>query len=161
MAPNTETTDIAARQVSITRTINAPRELVFEAWTKPEHLINWFGPEGFTNTFIETDIRVGGSWRFIMHGPDGTDYPNLVRFTEITPPERLVYLHGTGEADPDPNAFEGSVTLEDLGGGKTRITLTNTFPTVEARDYVVEHFHAVEGGNQTLSKLAAYVEGLS
>ena len=161
MAPNTETTDIAARQISITRTINAPRELVFEAWTKPEHLINWFGPEGFTNTFIETDIRPGGKWRFIMHGPDGTNYPNLVQFTEITPPERLTYLHGSGEADPDPHAFEGSVTLDDLGGGRTRITLMSTFPTVEARDYVVEHFQAIEGGNQTLAKLAAYVEGLS
>jgi uncharacterized protein YndB with AHSA1/START domain len=159
MAPNTETTDIATRQISITRTINAPRELVFAAWTQPEHLINWFGPEGFTCTFIETDIRPGGAWRFIMHGPDGTDYPNLVRYTEFTPPERLAYIHGTGE-EPDPNVFEGSVTLEDLGG-RTRVTLTNTFPTVEARDYVVEHFHAIEGGNQTLDKLTAYVESIS
>ena len=161
MAPNTEITDVTARQISITRTINAPRELVFEAWTKPEHLINWFGPDGFTNSFIETDIRTGGRWRFIMHGPDGTDYPNLVQFTEITPPERLTYLHGSGEADPDSHAFEGSVTLEDLGDRRTRITLTNTFPTVEARNYVVEHVHAIEGGNQTLGKLAAYVESLS
>jgi uncharacterized protein YndB with AHSA1/START domain len=159
MAPNTETTDIADRQVTITREINAPRDLVFAAWTQPEHLINWFGPAGFTNTFIETDIRVGGRWRFVMHGPDGTDYPNLMSFTDIRPPEHIAYIHGSGE-DPDPHAFQGAVTLEDLDGGRTLVTLTNTFPTAEARDYVVKNFNAIEAGNQTLGKLAAYVEAL-
>jgi len=156
MAPNTSTSKIAARQVMITRTLNAPRDLVFEVWTKPEHLIHWWGPAGFTNTFIETDIRTGGTWRYVMHGPDGTDYPNLMSFTNVTPPERIAYIHGTGE-DPDPHAFEGAVTFEDEGG-KTRITMQSTFPTAEARDFVVQNFHAIEAGNQTLDKLAAYLE---
>ena len=158
MAPNTGTTEIAARQVTITRTLNAPRDLVFAAWTKPEHLIHWWGPAGFTNTFIETDIRTGGSWRYVMHGPDSTDYPNLMSFTEVTPPERVTYIHGSGE-DSDPHAFEGAVTFDD-DGGKTRITMTSTFPTAEARDFVVQNFHAVEAGNQTLDKLAAYLDRL-
>ena len=156
MAPNTSTTELAGRQITITRTLNVPRDLVFEVWTKPEHLIHWWGPAGFTNTFIETDIRTGGNWRYVMHGPDGTDYPNLMSFTNVTPPERIAYTHGTGE-DPDPHAFEGAVTFEDEGG-KTRITMQSTFPTAEARDFVVQNFHAIEAGNQTLDKLAAYLE---
>ena len=91
-----------------------------------------------------------------MHGPDGTDYPNLMSFTDVTPPERIAYVHGSGE-DPDPHAFEGAVTFEDEDG-KTRITMTSTFPTAEARDFVVQNFHAIEGGNQTLDKLAAYLK---
>src|SRR5687767_6617272 len=158
MAPNTSTSDIAARQVTIIRTVNAPRDLVFAVWTQPEHLIHWWGPEGFTNTFIETDIRAGGSWRYVMHGPDGTDYPNLMSFTDVTSPERITYVHGTGE-DPDPHAFEGAVTFEDEGG-RTRITMQSTFPTAEARDFVVQNFRAIEGGNQTLDKLTAYLESL-
>jgi uncharacterized protein YndB with AHSA1/START domain len=93
-----------------------------------------------------------------MHGPDGTDYPNLMLFTDVTPPERITYVHGTGE-DPDPHAFEGAVTFEDEGG-RTRITMQSTFPTAEARDFVVQNFRAIEGGNQTLDKLTAYLESL-
>ena len=137
---------------------DAPPELVWRAWTQPEHLIHWWGPEGFTNTFIETDIRTGGSWRYVMHGPDGTDYPNLMRFIEVSPPDRVSYVHGTGE-EPDAHAFEGAVTFEGEGR-KTRITMQSTFPTAEARDFVVQNVHAIEGGNQTLDKLTAYLESL-
>jgi uncharacterized protein YndB with AHSA1/START domain len=158
MTSNTEATEVAARQITITRVIDAPRELVFAAWTQPEHLIHWWGPRGFTNTFIETDIRTGGSWRYVMHGPDGTDYPNLMSFTDVTPPVRVVYTHGSGE-DTDPHAFEGRVDFED-DAGKTRITMTSTFPSAAARDFVVQNVHAIEGGNQTLDKLVAYLKTL-
>jgi hypothetical protein len=75
--------------------LNAPRELVWKAWTDPKHLINWFGPKGFTNTFHEIDIKPGGVWKFTMHGPDGTDYPNLVVFDKIVRPEYITYTHGS------------------------------------------------------------------
>ncbi len=66
------------REIVLTRRIKAPRELVWEAYTKPEHVMQWYGPNGFTLTIHEMDVRVGGVWRFMMHGPDGTDYPNPI-----------------------------------------------------------------------------------
>ena len=77
-----ETTAAAEREISITRLFDAPRELVFEAWTDPEQVVQWWGPHGFTTTIHEMDVRPGGVWRFIMHGPDGTDYDNRVVFEE-------------------------------------------------------------------------------
>lgn len=68
--------DTADREITISRVFNAPRELVFRAWTEPQHLAQWWGPKNFTNTFHQFDPRPGGDWRFIMHGPNGTDYPN-------------------------------------------------------------------------------------
>lgn len=72
-------------------------------WTDPKH-IAWWGPNGFTNTIHEMNVKPGGVWRFIMHGPDGTDYPNKILFIEVVKPERLVYTHGSDE-DNDPNQF--------------------------------------------------------
>ena len=76
------TTDpaLAARSIVTTRLVDAPRDLVFEAWSDVEHLKHWWGPNGFTTTTSEFDFRPGGVWRFVMHGPDGTDYPNLIVF---------------------------------------------------------------------------------
>jgi uncharacterized protein YndB with AHSA1/START domain len=89
-----------------------------------------------------------------MHGPDGTDYSEWITWTEITPPERLALLHG--ESSGDPNAFESVLTFEP-NGAATRIEMRTVFPTKELRDTAVEKYHAIEGGQQTLSKLAAYV----
>ena len=89
-----------------------------------------------------------------MHGPDGTDYAEWISWTEITPPERIALLHG--EFRDDPNAFESVVTFEPDGAG-TRIEMRTVFPTRELRDEAVEKYHAVEGGEQTLRHLAAYV----
>ncbi|HEY9005033.1 SRPBCC family protein [Ohtaekwangia sp.] len=148
---NESNNDMAARSVVITRILQAPRELVFEAWTDPQHLLQWWGPKGFTNTFLEYDLRVGGQWRFVMHGPDGVDYPNLIVFKEIAKPERLAYTHGSGDPN-DASQFEVVVTFEELGD-KTRLTMNSIFPTREARDFVVREFHAIEGGNQTVDRL--------
>src|SRR5450432_2436111 len=82
------------REVIFSRLLDAPRELVWKVWSDPEHLHVWFGPEGFTITTQEFSFVVGGIWRFIMHGPDGTDYPTLIVFREIDPPSRLVYDNG-------------------------------------------------------------------
>lgn len=138
----------------ITRDINASRDLIWRAWTEPEHLIQWWGPNGFTNTFHEISVKPEGVWRFMMHGPDGTDYPNKVIFKELVQPERIVYVHaedGTGE----PQHFESVVTFDDLGNGKTRVTMRVLFVTKEEYDKVKGY--AVEGGNQTLGRLEAHV----
>ncbi|MDB5151339.1 MAG: ATPase [Mucilaginibacter sp.] len=86
-----------------------------------------------------------------MHGPDGMDFPNLITFTQVVKPERLVYEHGSGEQS-DPNKFNVVVTFEELGD-KTRLTMRSTFATAAARDYVVKEFGAIEGGNQTIDRL--------
>ncbi|MGZ3751565.1 MAG: SRPBCC domain-containing protein [Mucilaginibacter sp.] len=100
----THQSDTADREIVITRVFDAPRDLVFKTWTDPNHLINWWGPSGFTNTFHEINIKPGGKWRFTMHGPDGINYANLITFSEVVIPERLAYEHGSGETN-DPNKF--------------------------------------------------------
>src|SRR5215210_6810903 len=86
-------TDADAQEIISRRIIDAPRELVFRAFSEPAHLAQWWGPKGFRNTFHEFDLRPGGYWRFIMHGPDGTDYRNECVFIEIVKPERIVFRH--------------------------------------------------------------------
>src|SRR5438128_10473572 len=82
-----EATATADREIVVTRVFDAPRELVFEAWTDPTRVVQWWGPHGFTTTIHEMDVRPGGVWRFVMHGPDGTDYPNKVGFAEAAEPD--------------------------------------------------------------------------
>ena len=142
------------REIVITRIINAPRELVFKAWTDQQHIDKWWGPAGFTTTTYEMEVKPGGIWRYMMHGPDGTDYPNWIKYEEIVQPECLVYEHG-GKID-DPPHFHVTVTFEDEGG-KTKLTMRSVFPTAEARDFVVKEFKAIEGGNQTLDRLEEYL----
>src|SRR6476469_8566988 len=147
----------ADREIVISRFIDAPRELVFEAFTQARHLSRWWGPEGFTTTTRGFEFRVGGTWDFVMHGPDGTDYQEWITWTEIVPAERIAMLHG--EFRDDPNAFESTLTFAPDGTG-TVIEMRTVFPTRELRDEAVEKYHAVEGGQQTLSNLAAYVTGI-
>src|SRR6188474_976935 len=144
----------AAREIVISRSIRAPRELVFAAFTEVRHLSQWWGPEGFTTTTRAFEFRVGGEWDFVMHGPDGTDYQEWISFTEIIPLERIALLHG--ESPDDPNAFESVLTFAP-DGAATRIEMRTVFPTRELRDEAVEKYHAIEGGQQTLSNLATYV----
>lgn len=144
----------ADREIVISRVIDAPRKLVFEAFTEVRHLSRWWGPEGFTTTTRSFEFRVGGAWDFVMHGPDGTDYPEWITWTELAPPERIEFLHG--ESRDDPNSFESVLTFEP-DGAATRIEMRTVFRTKEQRDEAVEKYHAVEGGRQTLSNLAAYV----
>ena len=91
-----------------------------------------------------------------MHGPDGTDWPNVVTYQEATPPTRLVYLHGD---DKDPDMFHTTVTFED-DGGKTALTMRAVFKTAAARDFVVRERGAVEGAKQTVARLDAYMHSL-
>lgn len=146
------------REIVMTRVLDAPRDRVFSVWTDPQHVSRWYGPNGFTITTHEMDVRPGGVWRFIMHGPDGTDYDNRIDYLEVVPPERLVFLHGS--AADDPNAFDSSVIFTEQGdhGDKTLVTMRSVFKTKQQRDYVIG-FGAVELGHQTLGRLAEYVTG--
>jgi uncharacterized protein YndB with AHSA1/START domain len=151
---NSPETGTADRDIVIARRFDAPRELVWRAWTEPEHLIQWWGPQGFTNTFHEIDVRPGGVWRFVMHGPDGTDYDNFVRFIEVVRPERIVFDHGTSA---DNVMFRSTATFEEADGGTT-VTMRALFPTREERDAAIEKYGAIEGGKQTLDRLGEHLK---
>ena len=140
------------REMVATRIFAATRELVFKMWTEPEHIAKWWGPNGFTNTIHEMDVRPGGAWRFIMHGPDGTDYPNEIIYDDVVPPERLVYTHTSPW-------FQMTVLFVDLGG-KTRIDARMRFESGQIRDTVVEKFGAMEGLTQTLERLGEHLEAV-
>jgi uncharacterized protein YndB with AHSA1/START domain len=139
------------REIVITRVLNAPRELVFEAMTDPKQVGLWWGPRGFSTTIHEMDVRPGGVWKLTMHGPDGTDYPNKSVFLEIVKPERVVYSHGGGSKGGPGANFKATWTFEKQGD-KTKLTMRMEFPTADARDQVVKHYNAIEGGNQTLDR---------
>lgn len=147
------------REVIMSRVFDAPRELVFDAWTMPGHADKWWGPRGFRTTTHEINVAPGGTWHYTMHGPDGTDYPNIVVFDEVLRPELLAYRHGSG-AENDPHAFQVRVTFEDQGG-RTLLTMSSVFPSSEALRFVVENYGAIEGGKQTLDRLGEFLDSLS
>ena len=155
----TEHSDQAAtadRSIVTSRVFDAPRELVFNAWIDPAHIGEWFGPDGFTITTHEMDVRPGGAWRFIMHGPDGVDYSSLVVYTEIAAPERLAFDHSDGDG---ANTFHTTVTFVEHDGATT-LTMTALFASAAERDRVIEEVGAIEGGKQTLGRLAEYLATL-
>ena len=156
LIPDMKNSPTRDREILLTRMVNAPREMVWKACTTPEHIDKWWGPNGFTNRTLHMDLRVGGEWKYTMTAPDGTVFPNLITYREITPIERLAYDHGDWE---DPKMFTGSLTFTEVQGG-TLITLHTVFPTTEARDFVVEKYGAIEGGRQTLARFANYLDTL-
>jgi uncharacterized protein YndB with AHSA1/START domain len=111
------------REIVITRLFDAPPEVVFEAWTDPEHLAQWWGPEGFTNPVCELDVRVGGSWHIVMRAPDGAMYPCRGVYLEIVAPERLVFTNIAVNDEGTP-VLDGltTVTFEEEAG-TTRLTV--------------------------------------
>jgi len=131
--------------------------LVWEAWTNPKHVVQWWGPRGFTTTIEEMDVRPGGVWTHVMHGPDGTDYPNKSIFKEVVKPERIVYSHGGGKKGEPGANFESTWTFDVVKEGKTRLTIRMVFPTAEQRDTVVQVYGAIEGGKQTLERLSEFL----
>jgi uncharacterized protein YndB with AHSA1/START domain len=147
----------ADREIVISREFNAPRELVWEAMTNPKHVVNWWGPRGFSTTIETMDFRVGGVWQHVMRGPDGVNYPNKSVFKEIVKPERIVYSHG-GKREGGPGvSFESTWTFDLVGDNKTKVTIRMVFPTAADRDRVVKEFGAIEGGKQTLERLGEYL----
>lgn len=145
---------VGDRGIEITRTVKAPRALVWKACTEPAHIDQWWGPNGFANKTIAHDLRVGGQWKYTMTGPDGKVWPNLITYTEVTPMDRLAYDHGDWE---NPKMFTGSLSFTDVEGG-TLVTLHNVFPSKDVRDQAIENYGAAEGGKQTLTRLAEYVQ---
>ena len=142
----------AANEIVISRLFAAPRAMVWGALADPWQVGQWWGPKGFTTTILEMDLRVGGKWRLIMHGPDGANYPNEMTFTEVVPFERIgLELTGCREGAPLIH-FHQSMTFTDEEGG-TRFTVRITFATAEERDQNVRDFGSVEGGNQMMERL--------
>jgi uncharacterized protein YndB with AHSA1/START domain len=146
-----------SRSIIGSRVFDAPRELVFSAFTDPKHLAQWWGPDGFTLTTSAHDFRPGGVWRFVMHGPDGRDYQNRVTFDEIDPPKRIVYCHG-GD-DVEPVQFSTTITFESVGN-KTLIIWHGTFPSAEERARAIKEYGADKGLAQTMARLAQHLETL-
>jgi uncharacterized protein YndB with AHSA1/START domain len=147
----------SAREIVISRAFKAPRELVWEAMTKPEHVVNWWGPRGFSSTIETMDFRVGGEWKHVMRGPDGVNYPNHSVFQEIVKPARIVFRHG-GKREGGPGiSFVSTWSFEALAADKTRVTIRMVFPSAAERDLVVKEFGAIEGGKQTLERLGEYL----
>ncbi len=160
-AKNNPIPDNPDREIVISRVVDAPRELVWQAWTDPQHVVRWWGPRGFSTTIKKMDFRGGGVWEHVMRGPDGVNYPNKSTFKDIVPLERITYSHGGRREDGPGASFEATWTFETVGKGKTRLTGRMVFPTAEARDFVVKEFGAIEGGKQTLERLTEYLPGMA
>jgi uncharacterized protein YndB with AHSA1/START domain len=140
-------------RVTLTRIFDAPRSLVWEAWTDPKMMAQWFGPRGFTSTIVALDVRVGGSLRIVMHGPDGHEYPMKGEFLEITPPERLVFTNIAIDKD-GKHLLEGETTvILSESDGKTTLTLqTYAVGRVPIASQMLAGMEA--GWNQSIDKLA-------
>lgn len=137
------------RELLITRSLNAPIELVWEVWTKPEHLANWWGPNGFTNTITTMDMVPGGQFNLTMHGPDGTDYVNKSTYKEVIPYKRISYEH----FNPD---FVATIEFE-AQGDKTQITWHMLFETEELLKILIKAHNVSEGLKQNVEKLGMYL----
>lgn len=146
-----EKNNTADREIRISRLLNAPVELVWEVWTDPDHIKNWWGPNGFTNTISKMEVRDGGEWDLVMHGPDGTDYKNKSVFKEIVKHKKIVYEHVSAPK------FTATVEFNALGD-KTNINWHMLFETREQLIHVVKTFKADEGIKQNVEKLGNYLQ---
>lgn len=144
------------REIVITRVFDAPRALVFKMWTDPKHLKAWFGPAAFTNPVCEADARVGGAWRIVMRGPDGSEYPCGGVYREVVENERLAFTNIATDKDGKP-VIDGFTTVTFAeAGGKTKLTLQTRGTAVVP--YAVEYLKGMEAGwTQSLERLAAEV----
>lgn len=137
------------KQLRITRTFKVSIELMWEVWTTPEHIAQWWGPTGFTNTMEKMEVTEGGEWKFTMHGPDGTNYPNRSIFKEISPLKKIVFEHF--------NPHFITTVLFETDGKTTTIDWMMEFDTAEMRDIIVKAHKADEGLRQNLDKLQQYL----
>jgi uncharacterized protein YndB with AHSA1/START domain len=144
------------RELVFMRVFDAPRRMVWDAWTDPKQVALWWGPKGFTTTIEEMDVRPGGVWKQVMHGPDGTDYPNKSVFTDVIPYERLRYKLSGGKRGGPAVQFEMTATFQD-DGDKTQVTMRMLFGSAEARDQNVREYGSIEGARQTLDRLAEHL----
>ncbi|GAB4441815.1 MAG: SRPBCC family protein [Turneriella sp.] len=147
--------EVLDREIVLTRVLDAPKEVVYAAFTQQEALGEWFGPAGFVTETIEFNFAVKGRWRFTYRAPDGTIYPNRIEYLEIRPNERIVFYHGE-DKDDDPGKFLVTITFDEQQNKKTVVSLRQLHASSERRGTVIG-FGAVEFGVQTLDKLAAYL----
>ena len=139
----------ADREFVHSRVMHAPRERVFRAFAEPTHLARWWGPNGFTSTFETFELRPGGAWRFVMHGPDGTDYPNESVFLEVVAPERVVFEHLS-----EGHHFVMTIAFSEHGR-QTLVGWRQVFDTADHRERIAKV--VVEANEQNLDRLAAEV----
>ena len=165
----TENTVSEIERMTVTRVFDAPRELVWKAWTDPKYVMQWWGPKGFTAPFCEIDFRVGGKFLCCMRAPDGQEFWNGGEYHEIVLHEKIVYsMHFT---DPEGNKVEPAhygieheaiddvhdvITFEDFGNGQTKLTFIGNEPMESAKDS-----GQLEGWNEILDKVAEVVENLA
>ncbi len=143
-----------SNEIRITRIYDAPVKTVWDAWTDPAQVAQWWGPRGFTLTTHSKELRPGGIWHYTMHGPDGTDYPNKTLYYEVEDCERLVYDHG-GYDERKP-LFRVTVEFSELDG-KTKMEMTMTLPTAEQAE-ATRKFIKAAGGNATWDRLAEFLD---
>ena len=143
------------REIVLSRLIDAPRSVVYAAWTDPDQIQAWFGPEGMAIETREIDLRPGGVWRFDMVVRDGPRYSNRLVFLRMEPPALIEVEHGSDQ-DDDSGRFRMLVTFDEQSNGKTVITLRQMHPSKAHRETKIG-FGAVEYGGQTLDKLARHV----
>lgn len=152
MMKNTGTLQVTTptdREVVLTRIFDAPRNLVFDAFSKPELLKRWFGPRGWSLTVCEVDFRVGGSWRFVLRSPDGKEMGMRGVYLEIVPPERSVH---TESFDDYPGESQVTALFTEQAG-KTTLTATVLYPSREVRDIVIQS-GMEHGAAESYDKLA-------
>ncbi|WP_234572732.1 SRPBCC family protein [Rhodohalobacter sp. 614A] len=149
------TTQAKDRTIQVSRQFDAPKDLVYDAFTAPEKIGQWWGPNGFTTTTKSMEFKEGGEWIFTMHGPDGTDYPNRITYTKINRPDLIMYDHAGNRPDEEVH-FHQTITFEEVNG-QTKVTLNLLFPTLKAKENAAE-FGAIEGGKQTLARLGEFVK---
>lgn len=141
-------------EINLQRIYDAPVKLVWDAWTDPQQVAQWWGPRGFTLTTKSKDLKVGGHWIYTMHGPDGVDYPNKTTYYEVEKYKKLVYDHGAN--DNQPALFRVTVLFSEIKG-QTHMDMTMSLTTAEAAKEIKKFIKAA-GGNSTWDRLAEYLD---
>jgi uncharacterized protein YndB with AHSA1/START domain len=141
--------DASDRELRLSRVLDAPVELVWEVFTDPEHIAQWWGPNGFRNTITRMEVKPGGKWDLVMHGPDGTDYKNESVFLEVVTHRKIVFEHVSPK-------FTATIRFEERGE-QTMLTWHMLFESVEQFIQVVKTFKADEGLKQNIEKLSRYL----
>lgn len=144
-----------SNKLEIVRIYDAPVKMVWDAWTDLKQVGQWWGPRGFTITTHSKDLRKGGTWNYTMHGPDGTDYPNITTYHEVDQYKRLVYDHGASEGRPP--LFRVTALFSEWQKNQTKLEMSMEFPSPEIAAEMVK-FIKQAGGNGTWDRLAEFVE---
>jgi uncharacterized protein YndB with AHSA1/START domain len=157
---STTSTRTEGRTFIAERLFDAPRELVFEVWTTPEHLQNWWGPRDWTLPFCKVDLRPGGVWHYCMRGPEGEESWGIATYKEIDPPKKIVYVDAFSDSDGNKNEDMPEMLITTTfhdENGKTRISSSCEFATVEQLESLMQ-MGAIEGLEQTWDRLEEYLK---